>query len=205
MELATAGNGLRSDRPTNCLPRRTRRVPQVAITGDVPSSDDAQQVHLHLGAHKTATTHLQQIFLANRGFVAKEGVHYDGPVHLRSKKWLTAFRGFAGSAPRNMKRPEYTRLRAKQPLAPLWLISEENLIGGPGDLIRKPGLYPLVGKRLRSFRRLFPATEVKIFFALRSYDTFLRSCYCEIVRNNEYFSWDHFYYAVSAPNPHGHP
>ena len=88
----------------------------MARTEDAPLLDEAQQVHLHLGAHKTATTHLQQIFLTNREALANHGVHYDGPAHLRGKKWLTGFRSFTVTAPRNLKQQECARLRSKKPL-----------------------------------------------------------------------------------------
>ena len=151
-------------------------------------------IRLYLGAHKTATTHLQGILMTNRQKLAELGVHLSSPQDVR-KEWLPlyfqAVRAFSenGRIPLRLSGP----LRAAMPAQGDWILTEENIIGVPIELLNQPGIYPNAARRLAPLKALFPDSNISLHFSLRSYDTFWRSMYSEIVRNRGFLPWDEFY------------
>jgi hypothetical protein len=129
---------------------------------------------LHLGAHKTASTHLQlglkraRAGLAARIFVPddlrKEGLRLqdrlapgaDDPAHEAALR-----AAFAGSG----------RL----------VISEENILGQvPGaELAADPRLYPGAGDRLVRLARLLPPGPVRLALAVREGAGFVAACHSQ--------------------------
>jgi hypothetical protein len=149
-------------------------------------------IHLYLGAHKTATTHLQGILLANRDRLAAHHVALSAPQDVR-KEWLPAFFRYcagAGDAPDAGLAGE---LRSIAPRSGLWILTEENIAGVCNDFAVKPGIYPQAADRITCLARLFPDAELSLFFSLRSYDGFYRSAYTEVVRNRGYLPFEEFY------------
>jgi len=136
------------------------------------------EVILHLGAHKTASTHLQQALnraagrLAARGVAVwlPEGLRRDG---LRLQDWL----GLAGE-----DRGHEAQLRAAfaAPAARL-VISEENALGQcPGaELVADPMLYPRAGERLARLLALVPPGPLTLALALREGAGLVASCYSQ--------------------------
>jgi hypothetical protein len=74
-----------------------------------------------------------------------------------------------------------------------WRLTEENIAGVSNDFTRKSGIYPHVGGRLKCLHKAWPKAEMSLFFSLRSYETFYRSAYSEVVRNRGYIPFDQFY------------
>jgi hypothetical protein len=152
------------------------------------------EIRLYLGAHKTATTHLQGIMLANRAALAEAGVKLSAPQDVR-REWLPlyfqAVRALTetGTIPDTLAAP----LRAWLPVAGDWILTEENIIGVPIELLNQPGIYPHAGKRLAALRALFPEARLRLFFSVRGYDGFWRSMYSEIVRNRGFLPFEQFW------------
>jgi hypothetical protein len=149
-------------------------------------------IHLYLGAHKTATTHLQGILLANRDRLAAHQVVLSAPQDVR-KEWLPEFFRYCagtGDAPDAGLAKE---LRSIAPSSGLWILTEENIAGVCNDLAFKPGIYPEAAGRIACLARLFPEAGLSLFFSLRSYDSFYRSAYTEVVRNRGYVPFEEFY------------
>ncbi len=137
---------------------------------------------IHLGAHKTATTHLQDTLLAHRARMAEEGVdyiprevfgplqrRYSNPNHWRRRLWSPPLAyQFRRSA------------AALRTGAETVLVSDEDLLGYSDDLL-SPILYP-------SFRgghivsALTQAAPVKLFLGIRSYDKLLPSAYAQMLK-----------------------
>jgi hypothetical protein len=137
-------------------------------------------VHLHVGAHKTATTFLQSTLAANATGLADRGIaymplaatrrhltpHLAGSGRLRLDGQLRRFFSAGGFAtPRGM------------------VISDENIIGGCGSFITTGRLYAKAGPRLERLRDALPGCEFTLFFSVRAYDSFLASAYCEALRH----------------------
>ncbi|MEO1328094.1 MAG: hypothetical protein AAFW46_00365 [Pseudomonadota bacterium] len=78
------------------------------------------------------------------------------------------------------------KARAGRPL----LVSDENLIGTSQELIRKRALYPTLERRLRILRDALPDAPIRIALAVRSYDSFFESAYCEQLRHRSGPSFD---------------
>lgn len=152
------------------------------------------EIRLYLGAHKTATTHLQGIMLANRDRLAEAGVKLSAPQDLR-REWVPGYfhavRALVetGTIPDNLAAP----LREWLPATGDWILTEENIIGVPIELLNQPGIYPHAGKRLATLRALFPEARIRLFFSVRSYDGFWRSMYSEIVRNRGFLPFETFW------------
>lgn len=128
---------------------------------------------LHLGAHKTASTHLQQGL--KRAAPGLRGLRLFLPDDLRKtglrlQDWL----GLAGADPAHA-----ARLRAAFAGPGRLVLSEENLPGmvpGP-ELARDPRLYPKAGARLARLRSVLPPGPVVLALAVREGAGFLASCY----------------------------
>lgn len=147
-----------------------------------------ETITLYLGAHKTATTHLQGILHANRERLADRGIKLSMPGDVR-KEWLPAFFHYCSH------KDDASRAKIDE-LAPdkgTWLLTEENIAGVSNDFTHKSGIYPHVGARLKCLRKAWPDSEMRLFFSLRSYETFYRSAYSEVVRNRGYIPFDQFY------------
>jgi hypothetical protein len=136
------------------------------------------RVVLHLGAHKTASTHLQQALRRARPALARAGTAVLVPDDLRKdglrlQDWL---------ALSNPDLPHQAALRAAfgQPARRL-VISEENVPGQVpgGELARAPVLYPRAAERLSRLRTLVPPGPVTLALAVREGAGFVASCYSQ--------------------------
>ncbi len=143
---------------------------------------------LYLGAHKTATTHLQGILYANHKRLEERGIRLTMPGAVR-KEWLPAFFHYC----RHKDKASRETIEKLAPPKGTWLLTEENIAGVSNDFTTKSGIYPHVGARLKCLRSAWPAAEMELFFSLRSYETFYRSAYSEVVRNRGYIPFDQFY------------
>jgi len=145
-------------------------------------------IKLYLGAHKTATTHLQGILLANREILSTSGIKLSAPQNVR-KAWLPAFFRYCN-------KQEEGALDIVQSYAPddgTWILTEENIAGVSNDFACMPGMYPDAGRRLQCIKDAFSNAEIELFFSIRSYDSFYRSAYSEVVRNRGYLPFSEFY------------
>lgn len=132
------------------------------------------EVVLHLGAHKTASTHLQlglkraRASIAARVFVPDD-LRKDG---LRLQDWLHP--GVEDAAHERVLRAAFAgpgRL----------VISEENILGqAPGALQpAEPALYPGAAARLAKLVRVLPAPPAVLALAVREGAGFLAACYSQ--------------------------
>lgn len=146
------------------------------------------KIKLYIGAHKTATTHVQSTLELNRDKLCSHDIKLSLPGSLR-KKWLPAFLRYCHSNDKTT----LSDILSKAPQHGSWIIAEENISGKPYDFITNLGLYPHLKGRLSCLRQIFKSAEIEIFFSIRCYDTFYRSLYLEVVRNNGYMPFQEFY------------
>jgi hypothetical protein len=145
------------------------------------------KIKLHLGAHKTATTHLQQMLKSSQEYLYQRGVALSTPTELR-QKWMPSFFEYMQSGDEKFLK----EIRINQSYSS-WIISEENFSGVSYDLKIQSGIYPNLQKRLELFKNIFKEHEIEIFFSIRSYHEFYRSAYLEVVRNRGYLPFEEFY------------
>ena len=140
-----------------------------------------RELRLHLGAHKTATTHLQQILAGRTAALAAQGVAFVPPTAFRpalhkARRWRHLDR--AGVAPRLA-----AEIAALAGGAEVLAISDENLIGDTRGAVALR-LYPELEKRLSVLATLAAGAEVHVFLAIRSFDRFWPSAFAEALRHH---------------------
>ena len=154
-------------------------------------------IRIHLGAHKTATTYLQDLLDHNRAALAARGVAYWPRKNARDPL-QSSFRADAvgGARSRLISRfaENTSRNHATRRLAELFsppmavLVSEENILGATNDCTAS-GFYPKAGQRLSVLRDALPDNRpVELFVAIRSYADFLASIYAESLRHGGFHS-----------------
>jgi hypothetical protein len=142
------------------------------------------KINVHVGVHKTATTYIQNFYKAQMPALIAQGVGYVPLGRLRNR-FTRSLMGFSASnfdAARQfaMLVPDGSRFDRL-------ILSDENFIGHCGGFLNSGKLYNGAGTRLSHLRDLLEGHEVTLFLAIRSYDTFIASAYCEGLRNNGRF------------------
>lgn len=141
---------------------------------------------IHLGAHKTATTHLANCLEKAESDLLADGVAFLGPENLRQ-------------APLNLRlllnnpegRPDQQKaamgiLRGLMEEHRDLIISEELILGGftKGQFLGAGGqVYPQAGQRLRHLLDLVGTRDVTLLLAIRSPADFLTSAFGEGLRH----------------------
>ena len=145
------------------------------------------KLHLHLGAHKTATTHFQNVLETNRCFYP-EDTTYVSMQELRNYlvwgKNNTLLWKKSGEYLASLLTSHHKTL----------VISEENIAGETKDVFTNTSLYEKLEMRLSSldgFTSKFEETEV--WFSIRAMDSFLPSIYCEALKHFPYKRFNQVY------------
>jgi len=133
------------------------------------------RLHLHLGAHKTATTHFQNVLELNRPLYSNYA-HYVSLDEFR-KNVTTAIKFLNPVCCNEIDR--YLDTLTKGDVQNL-IISEENIIGEAKDIYRSRVLYYKLHKRINRLRDFIASfNDVTIWISIRSMDTFIPALYCE--------------------------
>jgi hypothetical protein len=145
---------------------------------------------LHLGLHKTATTALQDFLAAESRALAARGVACPKLARMRSD--VTPLVVSAAKPDRAALKRFVDKVRQ-----PVLLLSDENMIGAPGDLLGG-ALYPYAENRIRRVCEQFAGRRVRLFLTLRSPAAFLASMYCEYLRHNPWRSFEEYVAGVDV-------
>jgi len=140
------------------------------------------ELRVHLGAHKTATTHLQDSLVAHRDAIVRAGIDYipredfgplqrrfSNPDHWRKRLWSWPVE--------QLFLRQFKELRSG---APTVLLSDEDLLGFSYDLFTPPVYRDLRG--LHVVRSLARNTELILFLSIRSFDQILPSAYAQTIK-----------------------
>lgn len=148
-------------------------------------------IRIHLGAHKTASTYLQETLALNIDASAAAGLVYYPRADFRPMAAELISRRKA------RQRSRLARIKArlfasnadviaqlKEQLAIPYdvTVSEENLLGEAQDCFAG-ALYPHAATYLRDLAAALPDRPVEIYLAVRSYPNFLSSLYAEGLKN----------------------
>lgn len=156
-------------------------------------------VALHVGAHKTATTHLQQAIRAQRRALLAQGVGFFGPPHFRSHRFpfreVMAWRG----APEALRARHAPGLVGRHARLSRLVLSEENILGGAHDdeMFEQGRFYPRAGARLARFMAAAGAERVTLFLAVRDPASFLLSAYSQKLLSGSPLAFDSFIGALA--------
>ena len=135
----------------------------------------AVKLHLHLGAHKTATTHVQNVMQLNR-ILYSENTHYVLMEEFREN----VTRGAKLLKPHCNKEVEQYLNKLVRVEKENLIISEENIIGDAKDIYSSKLLYSNMEKRIRRLAGFVSSfSDTNIWFTVRSMDSFIPSLYCE--------------------------
>jgi len=141
---------------------------------------EPQALRVHLGAHKTASTHFQKALYKHREPLRAAGIDFVRPVELRAA---------LAPEPGRLLLPWRTRARLEQALAdlatgaPTLAISEENLIGQIRDLFdARP--YRNLDRRLAPLARFAGDRPLTLFLAIRPFDRLWASAHAEALRHH---------------------
>lgn len=143
-------------------------------------------LYLHLGFHKTASTHFQEML--NATFSNDERFMYVGP---------SAFRKFTKWKRGGQFDMDYSEAYLKNisSMTENLILSEENLCGHTFDIFKHDRLYENIFSRLSSLSEFFNAFEdIEIFLSIRDPITHLPSMYCEALRWRPYRTFHLIYH-----------
>jgi hypothetical protein len=150
------------------------------------------KIHLHVGVHKTATTFIQGRLKGNLTKLNRAGIGYMPLIQFRT------------NYVKNLMKLDPKTFRLEDHLDDFFprgtpdnvrgiIISDENILGLCGAMLNSGKVYSGVRPRLAHLRKLLAGHEVTLFCAVRSYDAFLASAYCEGLRTNiRYISFEDF-------------
>lgn len=147
-------------------------------------------VSLHVGAHKTATTHLQRTLQRNAEVLQQNGVTFLGPKYLRDEDHrLADMFGLEGREV-SVKGGEQVKLLADG--APRLLLSEENLLGlSMSD--QRPGiLYPRAAVRVGRLLEHIPPMSATLFISVRDPGAWLASLYSQKIKGGKIQTFEEF-------------
>ena len=149
------------------------------------------KIIIHAGAHKTASTHLQNRLLENEKRVVKSGCSYLGPEKIRDQ-FGTLWRALGRSDTPDEQERKLAALAAGQPRL---VISEENIIGGFKDLMNGPNraiLYPKAVERLARLAQLVAPNPLHIAMAVRELSSYYVSVYNQLLLSGRFQTWERF-------------
>lgn len=149
------------------------------------------KIIVHAGAHKTASTHLQNRVLENENLVVKSGCSYLGPEKIRDQ-FGTLWRALGRSDTPDEQKRKLAALAAGQPRL---VISEENIIGGFKDLMNGPNraiLYPKAVERLARLAQLVAPNPLHIAMAVREPSSYYVSVYNQLLLSGRFQTWERF-------------
>ncbi len=143
-----------------------------------------QTWRIHLGADKTATTHVQEILALMRPQLAARGIDFL-PNDLVRKSGLAKALGARRASTRlPLVRGRVVRGLMARHLDPLRagpgaiVLSEEKFLGGSQHVFADP-LYPQAGRIARLLASLAGRAEVVFFLSIRSFEQQLPSAYVQ--------------------------
>ncbi len=136
------------------------------------------KIVLHLGAHKTASTHLQRCLLADRATLSRAGVQVYGPPQLRGEHPTLLKRFDLPGAKSGLGDPQGA-LRDMLGDGHRLVLSEENLVG---SLLNRYGkmaepMYPEAEKRIADLAAKTAPGGLDLCLSIRQPTHFLNSAY----------------------------
>jgi DNA-binding phage protein len=141
---------------------------------------------LHVGAHKTATTYLQQILSAQQQALLQHNVNY-----VMLSKNLRTLLGAVSRKSNQQILAEAAQMMEKElsasPSGHNVLVSWEGLLGAP---IVVGGLYPQSAIFAEFFKEFFRNSDSRVVLYVRRQDDFLASAYVQSVKEGSALSFD---------------
>ncbi|THH38336.1 hypothetical protein E4Z66_01835 [Aliishimia ponticola] len=185
--------------------------------------NELNRIILHIGAHKTASTHFHRLMRANAARLTPGDVHVAKKEDIRrnlTRQIRQMRRVFSGSGHRQ-DMPGGVGARMAGTAQTLFL-SDENLIGTSQNLLGhrfdgvswlgsrrwlrawlarmfgRPLIYPHAERRMVIVSRMLSGVDQEIYIAIRNPVTFLASNYCETIRFHGYQDFAEYRRGIDA-------
>lgn len=142
-------------------------------------------ITLHLGVHKTATTHIQSRLFNSMDILNKQDISYLPLEDTRKLITLKLLENpFSKEAIIDSIKPylHYNQL----------IISDENILGGTNRANHNK-IYHNTVKRLNSFLSIFENYEIQAHITLRNYADYFISRYTESLRHFKFVTFEEYY------------
>ena len=150
-----------------------------------------ETVFVHVGAHRTGSTHFQITMGNNRRILARASCRF---IHLQkvpgfTRSMLRMRKGAEArfnSADRRFGKfaARYQRILADHADAKVLLLTAEGQLGEMGFSRRRAALYPAHGEIIRELAKLLSGRRVVAALSIRSYDGYVESTYKHMVRSS---------------------
>lgn len=132
---------------------------------------------LHIGAHRTGSTAIEQTLSANADLLAAEGRVIWAPLHLRRMEAFLCRRGQRPTGPEKEAMADEVRATGASQL----VVSEENMIGQMNMNMVQGAFYDRARGRMEFLRDLFPAPPRRIALGIRDYESYWLSSYAYVI------------------------
>jgi hypothetical protein len=156
---------------------------------DAEGAVPVAQWRIHIGAHKTATTHLQETLSSVRDGLADCGIDFIPTQPLvRAQRLAEVVWQRRPMARLPIFGPAHMRDAIETLVEPVRIgpetvvLSEENLLGLPHHILTAP-FYPQATQRIGRLASLGLRADLRLFLSIRSYDTLLPSAYAEALKH----------------------
>lgn len=136
------------------------------------------QIALHIGAHKTATTHLQRSLSEQSAALADMGVQFFGPPYFRKGPDVAKRFGLTGDVSADQAQATFARMSGD---ADRVIISEENFIGTMHNRFGQMAfpLYPQGADRITALADRIAPAGLDVYLGLRNPAHYISSCYAQ--------------------------
>lgn len=159
------------------------------------------KISLHLGAHKTATTYIQNRLRLNVETLARQGVRFVPLDDLRPKfSDIILAPGAKGSKVRRfvsrrkagafLKRQLSEQPDAGYPPVQRVILSEENFLGSPTRMVLTGELYPDIEQKLSRLWKHIKGHEIDLFLGIRHQAVFASSLFAEEMTQRTPYVYD---------------
>lgn len=151
------------------------------------------ELSLHIGAHRTGTTALQQACRNNAGLLADKNIEVWGSDVMRApalERFPNIWPGENNTANKKAVNGAITAMhdaileRIEGGRGHL-LVTEENLLGSMPANLAAQSLYPNAGERMAAYRELFPVPPNRVYLCLRNYAGYWASAYAFAALRND--------------------
>ena len=169
-----------------------------------------KKIHLHIGAHKSASTTIQRNLINNIEKLNEEfELNFIGGTELSSRPIGQHFRKISKGYFTSDKYDEYLSSieAAKSSIIELLeSIKEANIIIswegflGHSALDKYEGIYTYSKQISESLKSIFVGYEPEITIVVRRQDDFIESCYLQQIKENRSLSFDEFISAINIKN-----
>lgn len=142
---------------------------------------------IHIGAHKTATTHVQEILALMRPQLVARGIDFIPNAIVRqsglakalfARRLATRLPLLRGRAVAALMAEYLDPLRAGPEAPTTMVLSEEKLMGGSLQVFSEP-MYPQIERIVPMLASLGGRSDVTLFLSIRSFDGQMPSAYVQ--------------------------